>query len=115
MAVSLPVVRKLALALPGVEERICHGTPAFYVRKKILGRLQEDGETLTLAYPKARRDELIDRAPDVFSVNAHLQNYDYVLVSLHAASESILRERLAGAWRMKASKQAVAAFDAKSA
>lgn len=115
MAVSFPVVRKLALALPGVEERVCHGTPAFYVRKKLFGRLQEDGETFALAYPKTQRDELIDRAPDVFSVTPHFQNYDYVLASLHAASEATLRERLAGAWRMKASKQAVAVYDASRA
>jgi len=112
MAVSFQLVRKLALALPGVAEKICHDTPAFYVRKKIFGRLQEDGETLALAFPKTQRDELIDRWPDVFSVTPHFQNYDYVLVSLHAANETILRERLAGAWRMKASKQAVAAYHA---
>jgi len=112
MAISFPVVRKLALALPGVEERLCHATPAFYVRKKLFARLQEDGETLALSFPKTQRDELIDRAPDVFSVTAHFQNYDYVLVSLHAANETILRDRLAGAWRLKAAKQAVSEFNA---
>ena len=115
MAVSFTVVRQLALALPGVEEHPCHGTPAFYVRKKIFARLQEDGETLSIAHPKAQRDELIDRAPDVFSVTPHFQNYDYILVNLHAASEAILQERLAGAWRLKATKQAVSAYDAARA
>jgi len=112
MAVSFSLVRKIALALPGVEERVCHDMPAFYVRKKIFGRLQEDGETLSLAYPKAQRDELIERSPDIFSVTAHFANYDYVLVNLHAANDRVLRERLAGAWRMKATKQAVKDFDA---
>lgn len=113
MAISFPLVRHLALALPGVEERLCHATPAFYVRKKIFGRLQEDGETLSLAYPKAKRNELIERWPDIFSVTPHFQNYDYVLISLHAANESIMRERLEGAWRMKATKQAIAEYDAR--
>lgn len=114
MAVSFAVVRKLALALPGVEERLCHATPAFYVRKKIFARLQEDGETLSLAHPKAQRDELLDRWPDIFSVTPHIQNYDYVMVSLHAANEPVMRERLAGAWRLKAPKQAVAELDART-
>ena len=114
MAVSFALVSRLALALPGVEERPCHGTPAFYVRKKIFARLQEDGETLSVAHPKAHRDELLERAPDVFSVTPHFQNYDYVLVNLHAASEAQLRERLEAAWRMKATKQAVADFDSRS-
>ena len=70
------------------------------------------GETLSLAYPKGQRDELIDRWPDIFSVTPHFQNYDYVLVSLHAANETVMRERLEGAWRLKASKQAVADYDA---
>ena len=114
MAVSFPIVRHLALALPGVEERLCHATPAFYVRKKIFSRLQEDGETLSLAYPKAQRDALLDRWPDIFSVTPHFQNYDYVLVNLNAVNESVLRERLEGAWRMKAAKQAVAEYDART-
>jgi len=113
MAVSFAVVRQIALALPGVEERPCHATPAFYVRKKILGRLQEDGETLSLAFPKAERAALLERWPDVLSVTPHFQNYDYVLVNLHAANEALVRERLEGAWRMKAAKQAVAEYDAK--
>ena len=112
MAVSFTLVRKIALALPGVEERLCHDTPAFYVRKKIFSRLQEDGETLAVAYPKASRDELIERWPDLFSVTDHFQNYDYVLISLHAANEAVMRERLAGAWRMRAAKKAVAEYDA---
>ena len=112
MAVSFSLVRKIALALPGVEQRPCHDTPAFYVRNKIFSRLQEDGETLAVAYPKASRDELIERWPDVFSVTDHFQNYNYVLISLHAANEAVMRERLAGAWRMKAAKKTVMGFDA---
>ena len=114
MAVSFPVARHLALALPGVEERLCHRTPAFYVRKKIFSRLQEDGETLSIAFPKAQRDALLERWPDIFSVTPHFQNYDYVLVNLNAVNESVLRERLEGAWRMKATKQAVAEYDART-
>jgi hypothetical protein len=114
MAVSFSIVRYLALALPGVEERLCHGTPAFYVRKKIFSRLLEDGETLSLAYPRGERDALIGRWPDIFSVTPHFQNYDYVLVNLHAVNESVLQERLESAWRMKATKRAIAAYEART-
>ena len=113
MAVSFTQLRALALSLPGVEERLCHGTPAFYAGKKIMGRLQEDDEHFSIAYPKAEREALIDRFPDVFSVTDHFLNYDYVLMNLSAASATLARTHLEIAWRMKATKRAVAAYDAK--
>lgn len=41
---NFETVRAVALALPGVEEGTCYGTPAFRVRGKFLLRLREDGE-----------------------------------------------------------------------
>ncbi|WP_438481741.1 MmcQ/YjbR family DNA-binding protein [Oleiharenicola lentus] len=111
MAVSFAQFRQLALALPEVEERLCHDTPAFYFRKKIFSRLQEDREHVALAWPRAKRDALIENAPDVFASNDHLANYDYVLMDLLAASLTQARTRLEKAWRLKATKQAIAAFD----
>ena len=112
MAVSFTQLRAIALSLPGVEERLCHGTPAFYVRTKIMARLQEDGEHLSVAFPKQEREALIDAHPDVFSVTDHFLNYDYVLLDLTAANPALARARLEGAWRLKATKRAIAAFDA---
>lgn len=40
---TFDTVRRLALALPGVEEGVSYGTPAFRVRGKLLARLREDG------------------------------------------------------------------------
>lgn len=111
MAVSLTQLRAMARALPGVEERLCHGTPAFYVRNKIFARLQEDEEHISVAFPKTERDALIDRHPDVFSFTDHFANYDYVLMNLSAASAALARERLEGAWRLKAAKRAIALYD----
>ena len=41
-------VRKIAAPLPGMEEGPCYGTPAFRMRKRLIARLKEDGETLVL-------------------------------------------------------------------
>jgi hypothetical protein len=46
--VAFATVRKIALALPGVEAGTSFGTPAFHVRGKFLARLREDGETLVV-------------------------------------------------------------------
>jgi hypothetical protein len=103
----------MARALPGVEERLCHGTPAFYVRNKIFARLQEDGEHIAVAFPKGEREALIDAFADVFSVTDHFTNYDYVLLNLASANVGIARTRLEGAWRLKATKRAIADYDAQ--
>ncbi len=36
---SLAAIRKVALALPGVEEGTSYGTPAFRFRKELIARL----------------------------------------------------------------------------
>jgi hypothetical protein len=73
MAATIELVRSLALALPGVQEGICFGTPAFYVRRKLMLRLWEDGETLVVRFPKEKRAALIRGNPDVFSVTAIIE------------------------------------------
>ena len=111
MGVEFRAVRAIALSLPEVTEALCHGTPAFYVRKKLFVRMREDGETLAVAFPKAEREELIERHPDVFSVTPHFQNYDYVLLALDAVGETLLRESIERAWKLRAPKKTVAEWE----
>lgn len=108
MPANIALVRRLALALPEVSEKICYGTPAFFVRKKLMLRLWEDGETLVAKLPMAERDDLIDSAPDVFFFTDHYRNYPAVLINLHAVSEKVLRERVAIAWRCVAPSRLLA-------
>lgn len=108
MGVEFRLVRTIALSLPEVTEALCHGTPAFYVRKKLFVRLREDAETLAVAFPKTEREALIERHPDVFSVTPHFENYDYVLLTLGAVGEKLLRESVELAWRLRAPKKTVA-------
>jgi hypothetical protein len=70
VAATIELVRRLALALPGVQEGVCHGTPAFYVRRKLMLRLWEDGETLVhgwksfvkFHYPQASVCGMVERS-----------------------------------------------------
>ena len=94
----------MALVLPGVEEGVSFGTPAFYVRRRMVARLRDDGETLVIAFPKADRDALIDSQPDVFSVTDHYRPYDNVLLSLLAVDEGLLQRTIDRAWRFGATK-----------
>jgi hypothetical protein len=111
MAATLELVRRVALALPGVEEGVCHGTPAFYVRGRLMLRLWEDGETLVVRFPREKRAALIEENPDVFSVTDHYRNYPAVLMNLLAVNRKLLERMIEGAWRMQASRKAIAAYD----
>ncbi len=47
-AITFATVAALARELPGVEEGTAYRTPALRVRKKVMARLREDGETLAI-------------------------------------------------------------------
>jgi hypothetical protein len=111
MAATVEQVRTTALALPGVEEGVCHGTPAFYVRGRLMLRLWEDGETLVVRFPKEERAALMEENPDVFSVTDHYRNYPAVLLNLLAVDRKLLERMIEGAWRMQAPRKVVAAHD----
>jgi hypothetical protein len=112
MPANLDTIRKLAFALPDVQEASCYGTPGFYVRKKMFLRIWEDGETLVVRCPIEKREELIDGNPDAFYVTDHYLNYPYVLINLLAVNERLLAEMIEAAWRLQASKKQISAFNA---
>ena len=114
MAATIEMVRQMALAMPGVEEGVCFGTPAFYVRRRLMLRLREDGETLVVRFPREERDELIEENPDVFSVTDHYRNHSAVLLDLLAVKPTLLSKMIEGAWRMQASRKSVSAYSARN-
>lgn len=99
----LPVVRLLMMPLPGVSEDTCYGTPAFYVSKKLLARMKEDGETLVVYTPD--RDEWTGRDNVTFFITDHYKNHPYVLVNLVKVERAELSALLAEAWRNRAAKK----------
>lgn len=107
-------VRRIALALPGVEEGTSYGTPAFRVRGKFFARLREDGESLVLKCNLFERAFLMDDLPDVFYITDHYRDYPAVLVRISAASPALLRERMEASWRIVAPKKLVAELDARA-
>jgi hypothetical protein len=98
--VTWNTVRDLALALPGVEESTSYGTPAMKVRRKLIARLKEDGETIVVPMLIDERDVRIAAEPDVFFVTDHYVPFPYILVRLAKVTRTDLREMLQDAWRM---------------
>jgi hypothetical protein len=110
--VTFDTVRKLALALPGVEEGTSYRTPALKVRGKLFVRLKEDGETIVLKADFELRDLLMQTDPETFYITDHYRNYPYVLVRLASVDAGALPGLLEQAWRAAAPKALVARFDA---
>ncbi len=104
--------RKIALALPGVEEGTSYGTPAFKLRKKLLARMWEDGDTIVLSCDPDDRDLLLDVRSETFFVTDHYHGYPYILARLSGLTHETLAERLEAAWWRHANQREREAFEA---
>ncbi|SHM75199.1 MmcQ/YjbR family DNA-binding protein [Mucilaginibacter sp. OK098] len=107
--VHLEFIRKTLLVLPGVTEKLCFDTPAFYVNKKYFARLKEDGETLVLQ--TLQRDKWITANPDAFFITDHYFNYDYMLINLKTVSPDDLTALLLTAWHNRATKKLIKEYE----
>jgi hypothetical protein len=112
--VDFTAVRRLALALPGVEEGTSYGTPAFRVKGKFFVRLREDGESIVVKVGDDERDLLMEADPDAFFTTDHYRGYPSVLVRLSRVREADLAEVLDQAWARLAPPKLVAQRDANA-
>jgi len=101
------VVRELMdeLLFPGTEESTSYGTPAFKVKKKLLLRLKEDGESLVIHSDD--RDVWLAEDPTVFFITDHYRDYPYVLVRLKKIGKKKLRMLLVQSWKELAPQKLV--------
>lgn len=113
--VTAQTARRLLLALPGVEEGPCYGTPGFRVRRKFLARLRDRDQTLVVKCGFDERDFRMQADPDTFFTTDHYRGYPTVLVRLSKVQVEDLRALLEHAWRWSAPKRLVAQYDEKVA
>ena len=105
---TFTAVRKIALALPGVEESTAYGSPAFKVRGKLLAcipihRSAEPG-SLVVCVDFPDRDALLAEAPATYYVTDHYIPYRSVLVRLSHITPAQLRDLLATAHKFATRK-----------
>ena len=106
-------VRKFALTWTEVEDGTSYGTPALKVRKKLLTRLREDGDTLVmLGVPQDEREMLVESQPKVFYFTDHYRDYPIALIRLSKTKRATVEPLLRRHWRTLASKAAVREYDA---
>lgn len=107
-------VVRVASHLPGVEVGTSYGTPALKVKKKLLARMKEDGETVVI--PTSSIDEkefLIATEPEVYFQTDHYRAYPHVLVRLQVVTDNRLREMVEAAWRRAAPAKLVAEYEGR--
>jgi hypothetical protein len=96
--IDFGTVRKIGLALPGVEESTAYGSPALKVHGKLLAcvpvhRSAEPG-SLAIRMDFDDRAELLAAQPEVYYVTEHYVGYSAVLVRLSRVSADVLRDLL---------------------
>ena len=93
-SVTYETVRRIALALPNVEDGMSYGAPALKVKGKLMVRLREDLNAIVLKSTFEEREELIAADPEVYFITDHYLNYEYVLVSLKHVHEEALGDMI---------------------
>ena len=98
-------VRRLALALPDVEDATSYGTPSLKVKRMMMIRLREDNDVVFIA-GFDKRDMLIAARPEAFFTTDHYRDYPSVLVRLGEATDGEIRDLLQWSWELARTKKA---------
>lgn len=96
-------VRRLGLALPGVEEGKFYGSPALKLGGKMLACLpvnrSAEPNTLVVSIDLDERDVLVAAEPETYYVTDHYAGHPCVLVRLASIDEEALGDLLSMARR----------------
>ncbi len=115
VAVTEDDVRRLALSLPATAEKPSYGTPGFRVKDKLFARVRDEGDVLVVwCSDLGEKEALIASEPKKFFTTPHYDGHPTVLVRFAAVDQDEMRELLTEAWRIRAPKKLVQAFDAES-
>lgn len=106
--VSFDAVRKIGLALPGVEETTSWGFPTLKVHGQLLACVpankSAEPNSLVVRVNMDDRAHLLEEAPDVYYITDHYAGYTAVLVRLSYINEDTLRDLLGMAHKFVTTK-----------
>ncbi|HEX6497800.1 MAG TPA: MmcQ/YjbR family DNA-binding protein [Micromonosporaceae bacterium] len=110
--IGLDEIRRLALALPEVEEATHFGQPSFKVRGKPFAGLEKGGAHLGVGVDPAEAHGAVADDPEVYQ---EVWRNGSIFVGLRIDLAKVSAERVAElierAWRNKAPKRLVTAYD----
>lgn len=117
MSRELDRARRFALGLPEATEEPHFDLSSWRVRGKIFATIPPGGDTLRISVGPDECQALIEGDPAAFAeiIWGKRPVRDWVQVNLPVADPAEVRELLEDAWRRKAPKRVVAAYDAEQA
>jgi hypothetical protein len=104
-------VKRLALSLPEVEERLTWEEPTFRVRNKIFAMFADERRAIWVKSTHDEQRALCHMDPGTFFVPPYVGQNGWVGIRYRTVDRGELEELLIEAWRMTAPKRLVHAFD----
>jgi hypothetical protein len=104
-------VKRLALSLPEVEERLTWEEPTFRVRNKIFAMFADERRVLWVKSTHDEQRALCHMDPETFFVPPYFGPNGWVGIHFRRVDRGELEELLIEAWRMTAPKRLVHSYD----
>ena len=105
-------VRRIALALPEVEERLTWDTDiTFRVRDRIFAIGGEGADRVSIKADLDTQAELLDMDPATFAKSAYVGRFGWITADLARVDPLLLESLLRDAWRRTAPKKLAATLD----
>lgn len=105
-------VRRLAAALPEIEERLTWETDVtFRVRDRIFAIGGEGATHVSIKADLETQAELLELDPATFAKSAYVGRFGWVTVDLERVEPALLESLLRAAWRRTAPKKLAASLD----
>jgi hypothetical protein len=110
-------VRRICAALPETTEKLSHGEPTFFVRKKVYAMFannhHNDGRiAVWLPAPPGLQSTLIENAPEKFFKPPYVGVRGWIGIELDRIDDGELASHLHEAWRLIAPKRLQATTEA---
>ncbi|CAN5890859.1 MmcQ/YjbR family DNA-binding protein [soil metagenome] len=107
-------VRRIALGLPGTEERASYGgRPSWRTKTRMFTWLPDDPEALVVWVDSVDdKDALVTSEPATFFTTPHYDGQPIVLVRLDAVDVGEAAELITESWRLRAPRSLVKDWDA---
>jgi hypothetical protein len=98
-------VRKICRALPETTEKLSHGEPTFFVKKRVFAMFSNnhhhDGHVaVLLPAPPGLQEALIDEAPHAYYRPPYVGGSGWIGVELDQVSDDALEAHIKEAWNL---------------
>ena len=107
---QLTRVRRVRATLPETTEKLSHGEPTFFVRKKVYAMFANNHHNdrhiaIWLPVPPGAQGALVQTWPSTFFVPPYVGVKGWVGIELDQIADEDLADRIAQAWRLIAPKK----------